>query len=102
MRDAADIFRLEADQLAELDRMGEKSAAKLVKALEKSKETTFARFLFALGIRDVGEATADALARHFRTLKTLRSSAVSEIEEVPDVGPITAAHVHAFHVGSAE
>ena len=96
VRDAADIFRLKADQLAELDRMGEKSAAKLVKALEKCKETTFARFLFALGIRDVGEATADALARHFRTLKTLRSSAVSEIEEVQDVGPITAAHVHAF------
>ena len=96
VRDAADIFRLKADQLAELDRMGEKSAAKLVKSLEKSKETTFARFLFALGIRDVGEATADALARHFQTLKSLRSSAVGEIEEVQDVGPITAAHVHAF------
>ena len=96
VRDAADIFRLNANQLAELDRMGKKSAEKLVKSLEKSKETTFARFLFALGIRDVGEATADALARHFRTLKSLRSSSVGEIEEVPDVGPITAAHVHAF------
>ena len=96
VKDAADVFRLDAKQLAELDRMGEKSAENLVKSLEKSKETTFARFLFALGIRDVGEATADALARHFRTLKSLRSSAVGEIEEVPDVGPITAAHVHAF------
>ena len=96
VKDAADVFRLNANQLAELDRMGEKSAENLVKSLEKSKETTFARFLFALGIRDVGEATADALARHFRTLKSLKSSAVGEIEEVPDVGPITAAHVHAF------
>ena len=96
VKDAADMFRLNAKQLAELDRMGEKSAENLVKSLEKSKETTFARFLFALGIRDVGEATADALARHFRTLKSLKSSAVGEIEEVPDVGPITAAHVHAF------
>ena len=96
VKDAADVFRLNANQLAELDRMGEKSAENLVKSLEKSKETTFARFLFALGIRDVGEATADALARHFRTLKSLKSSAVGEIEEVPDIGPITAAHVHAF------
>jgi DNA ligase (NAD+) len=76
--------------------MGEKSAAKIVDALEGSKQTTLARFLFALGIRDVGEATADALARHFRTLDALRSSTAAEIEEVPDVGPITAAHVHAF------
>ena len=96
VKDAADIFRLDAKQLAELDRMGDKSAEKLVRSLEKSKETTFARFLFALGIRDVGEATADALASHFRTLKSLRSSAVGDIEEVPDIGPITAAHVHAF------
>jgi DNA ligase (NAD+) len=54
------------------------------------------RFLFALGIRDVGESTADALARHFLTLDRLREASVEEIEEVPDIGPITAAHVHAF------
>jgi DNA ligase (NAD+) len=96
VKNAAALFRLEVAQLAELDRMGEKSAAKLAQALERSKDTTLPRFLFALGIRDVGEATADALARHFRTLKSLRSATAAEIEEVPDIGPITAAHVHAF------
>ena len=96
VRDAAGLYRLGAEELAELDRMGEKSAANLAEELEKSKSTTLARFLFALGIRDVGESTADALARHFRSLDRLRKAAVHEIEEVPDVGPITAAHVHAY------
>jgi DNA ligase (NAD+) len=96
VNDAAGIYRLEAARLADLDRMGEKSAAKITEALEKSKSTTLARFLFALGIRDVGESTADALARHFRKLDKLREAAVTEIEEVPDIGPITAAHVRAF------
>ncbi|MEX0734287.1 MAG: NAD-dependent DNA ligase LigA [Steroidobacteraceae bacterium] len=95
-KDAADLYRLDAPQLSDLDRMGDKSATKLAESLERSKETTFARFLYALGIRDVGEATAEALARHFRTLDALRNSIVAEIEEVPDIGPITAAHVHAF------
>jgi len=95
-KNAANLYRLTASQFAELDRMGDKSAEKLVKSLERSNETTFGRFLFALGIRDVGEATADSLARHFRTLEALRSSSVAEIEEVPDVGPVTSAHVHAF------
>jgi DNA ligase (NAD+) len=94
--DAAGLFRLEPAQLAELDRMGEKSAAKLAQALHRSKETTLGRFLFALGIRDVGEATAEALASHFRSLDALRESTAEQIEEVPDVGPVTAAHVHAF------
>jgi len=96
VRDAADLYRLRVDALAELDRMGERSAAKLAKALERSRDTSLPRFLFALGIRDVGEATADALARHFRTFGRLRESSVTEIEDVPDVGPITAGHVHAF------
>jgi DNA ligase (NAD+) len=96
VKDAADFYRLRVETLAELDRMGDKSAAKLAQALERSKATTLPRFLFALGIRDVGEATADALARHFRTLEALRASSATEIEQVPDVGPVTAAHVHAF------
>ncbi len=96
VKDAADLYRLRVEVLAELDRMGEKSAAKLAKALDRSRETSFPRFLFALGIRDVGEATAEALARHFRTIDHLRESDVAGIEEVPDVGPITAGHVHAF------
>ena len=96
VKDAAGLFRLGAQRLAELDRMGEKSAANLAEALEKSKTTTLARFLFALGIRDVGESTADSLARHFRVLDKLREASVEEIEEVPDIGPVTAAHVHTF------
>lgn len=96
VKDAADVYRIGASQLAELDRMGEKSAGKLIGALERSKSTTLSRFLFALGIRDVGEATAESLARHFRTLGALRAATTAEIEEVPDIGPITAAHVHAF------
>ncbi len=96
VKNAADLFRLEVSQLADLDRMGEKSAAKLAVALDRSRSTTFSRFLFALGVRDVGEATADSLARHFRTLRALREATVAEMEEVPDIGPITAAHVHAF------
>jgi len=96
VKDASDVYRIGASKLAELDRMGEKSAGKLIGALERSKSTTFSRFLFALGIRDVGEATAESLARHFRTLGALRAATTAEIEEVSDIGPITAAHVHAF------
>jgi DNA ligase (NAD+) len=96
VRNPGDLFRLTAGQLANLDRMGERSAANLVESFEHSKQTTFARFLHALGIRDVGEATAEALARHFGTLDSLRGSSMEEIEEVPDIGPITARHVHAF------
>ncbi|HEU0225931.1 MAG TPA: NAD-dependent DNA ligase LigA [Steroidobacteraceae bacterium] len=96
VKDAADLYRLTAKVLAGLERMGEKSAANVVEALERSKETTLARFLFALGIRDVGESTAEALARHFRTLEALRAATAAEIEQVPDIGPVTAGHVHAF------
>ncbi len=100
VRNPADLYKLGAKDLADLDRMGERSAANLLESLERSKQTTFARFLHALGIRDVGEATAEALAQHFHTLDSLRRSSVEEIEEVPDIGPITAAHVHAFLAAS--
>jgi DNA ligase (NAD+) len=96
VRNPGDLFKLTVEQLANLDRMGERSAENLVESLEHSKQTTFARFLHALGIRDVGEATAEALARHFRTLGALRDSSAEAIEEVPDIGPVTAGHVHAF------
>jgi DNA ligase (NAD+) len=92
----ADLYSLTADELAGLERMGPKSAANLVEALERSKQTTLPRFLFALGIRDVGEATALALATHFGRLEALESASVDEIEEVRDVGPVVASHVHAF------
>jgi len=96
VRNPADLYKLSAQQLAGLDRMGERSAANVVEALKRSQQTTFARFLYAMGIRDVGEATAVALARQFRALDALRRSSVGQIEEVPDIGPITAAHVRAF------
>src|SRR5690606_35813181 len=90
------LYRLSAAQFAQLDRMGEKSAANLVAALERSKSTTLARFLYALGIPDVGEATAAGLAAYFGSLEALCEASEESIQEVPDVGPIVAAHVHHF------
>ena len=97
----ADFYTLTAPELAQLDRMGEKSAANLVAAIAKSKHTTLPRFLYALGIRDVGEATALNLARHFGSLEALMRSDEHAIQQVPDVGPIVAAHIAAFF-GSEE
>src|SRR5690606_30831339 len=87
---------LTASHFPTMDRMGEKSAQNLVKALEHSKDTTLARFLYALGIRDVGEATAAALAHYFGTLPALQAADEAAIQQVPDVGPVVAAHVHTF------
>jgi DNA ligase (NAD+) len=92
----ADLYSLTADELAGLERMGPKSAENVIEALERSKHTTLARFLFALGIRDVGEATALALASHFGRLEALESATLEEIQEVRDVGPVVAAHVRDF------
>lgn len=92
----ADLYGLEHAQLAALDRMGEKSAANLVEAIERSKQTTLARFLFALGIREVGEATAQQLAGHFRCLDAVRTASEAELQEVEDVGPIVAGHISHF------
>ncbi len=96
VRTPADLYALTLGQLAELDRMGEKSASKLLAALERSKKTTLPRFLYALGIRDVGEATARALAVHFRDLDPLLAASASEIERVLDVGPVIARSVQRF------
>ena len=93
---AADLYKLTLEELAGLERMAEKSAANLVEALEASKETTLPRFLYALGIRDVGEATAMALATHFGSLEKLMEAAIDEVQQVPDVGPVVAEHVHNF------
>ena len=76
--------------------MGPKSAANLVAALEQSKQTTLPRFLYALGIRDVGEATALALAGHFGDLDALQDASLEEIQQVRDVGPVVAGHVREF------
>lgn len=96
VRNPADLYELTVEQLAGLDRMGEKSAENLAKALERSKKTTLPRFLYALGIRDVGEATAVALADYFGSLQALQDAGEEQIQEVPDVGPVVAAHVHNF------
>jgi len=101
VKSPADLYALTAEQLTELERMGEKSAEKLVEAIAKSKDTTLPRFLFALGVRDVGEATALALAQHFGKLEKLLDASADEIEQVQDVGPVVAAHVAAF-VASAQ
>ncbi|WP_417642069.1 NAD-dependent DNA ligase LigA [Enterobacter kobei] len=92
----ADLFRLTAGKLTGLDRMGPKSAQNIVNALEKSKETTFARFLYALGIREVGEATAAGLAEYFGTLEALIAASIDELQKVPDVGIVVATHVRHF------
>ncbi len=96
VREPADLFRLSEDTLAGLERMGEKSAAKLVAALERSRSTTLTRLVYALGIREVGSATAQNLARHFGSLDALMDASVEELEAVADVGPIVAGHVHGY------
>jgi DNA ligase (NAD+) len=96
VRSPADLYSLSAAQLTELERMGAKSAANLIAAIEKSKRTTLPRFLYALGIRDVGEATALALARYFGSLERLMQANEHEIQQVPDVGPVVAAQVATF------
>ena len=92
----ADLYSLTAEQLADLERMGEKSAGKLIAALERSKITTLARFLYALGIRGVGETTAQTLASHFRTLDALRSADDDSLQATPDIGPVVAKSITTF------
>jgi DNA ligase (NAD+) len=95
-RTPADLFSLQAAQLATLERMGEKSAQKLQAAIDAAKHTTLPRFLYALGIRDVGEATALALAQYFPDIRVLRDASEEEIQRVPDVGPVVARQVAGY------
>ncbi|KAB2922822.1 MAG: NAD-dependent DNA ligase LigA, partial [Candidatus Contendobacter sp.] len=96
VRNPADLYGLDAATLAELERMGSRSAAKRVEALERSKHTTLARFLYALGIREVGEATALTLAGHFGALDALMAADEEQLRQAPDVGPVVAAAIRAF------
>ena len=96
VRDPADLHRLTGEDIAALPRMAEKSAANLLAALKASKSTTFARFIYALGIREVGESTARALANHFGGLKALGEATEEALAEVADVGPVVAARVRQF------
>lgn len=92
----ADLYRLTTEQLAELERMGEKSARNLVEAIAGSRKTTLPRFLYALGIRDVGESTALALAEYFGDIDAIEHADVALVQQVPDVGPIVASRVVEF------
>lgn len=96
VKNAADIYRLQADQLLDMERMGEKSAVKLVAAIARSRNTSLGRFLFALGIPEVGEATAATLAGHFGQLESLSEASEEELQGVADIGPATAAAVRTF------
>lgn len=96
VRSPADLYALTLEQLSDLERMAEKSAQNLLDELEKSKQTQFGRFLFALGIREVGEVTANELAQHFVTITALQSSDVETLEAVENIGPIVARRIHDF------
>ena len=96
VKNPADLFRLTAGKLTGLDRMGPKSAQNVVNALEKAKETTLARFLYALGIREVGEATAANLAAHYGSVEALKAADIDSLKAVPDVGDVVAKHVVNF------
>ena len=96
VNNVADLYNLSVEQLAKLERMGTKSAENLARALEESRNTTLHRFLYALGIREVGEATARELANYFGSLTAIQQASISELEAVPDIGPVVAQHIHAF------
>ena len=92
----ADLFKLDLTTLTRLERMGSKSAENALNSLEKAKSTTLARFIFALGIREVGEATALNLANHFKTLDALKAADLEQLQQVPDVGEVVANRIFVF------
>jgi len=96
VHEPSELYQLDATRLIELARMGEKSVAKLLAAIERSKQTTLPRLLYALGIPGIGETTARALADHFGTLEAIQHADLEHILEVPDVGPTIGASVHSF------
>lgn len=96
VQNPADLFRLTREALLGLERMGEKSASKLLEAIDQARLTSLPRFLFALGIREVGEATALGLAQHFRTLEAISDASVEQLLQVDDVGEVVAKHVYYF------
>ena len=91
-----DLYHLQLDDITSLERMGEKSAKNLLAALEKSKTTTLNRFIYALGVREVGEATALALAQHYGSLEQLLAASEDDLQNVADVGPVVAKHARQF------
>ena len=96
VQNPSDLFSLTQEQLADLDRLADKSAANLIASIERSKSTTLPRFLYALGIREVGEATAGSLAIYFGSLDHLERATIEQLQEAPDVGPVVAANIRDF------
>lgn len=92
----ADLYRLRPEHLVALERVGEKSAQNVLAEIERSKTPELGRLLYALGIREVGEVTAQALAQHFGSVEALAAATVEELTDVPDIGPVVASRVHAF------
>ena len=92
----ADLYELSADKIADLERMGDKSAQNLIDSIAASKHTTLAKFLFALGIREVGEATGQTLARNFGSLEAIVDADIDTLQEVDDIGPVVAYHIRDF------
>ena len=96
VNDISDLFLLEQKQLSELDRMGDKSAGNIVKALKDCRSTTLAKFIYSLGIPEVGESTARALEIHFRSFSLIQKSSIDELEKISDIGPVVAKNIHSF------
>jgi len=92
----ADLYRLRANDLALLERIAEKSATKLIHAIEASKEASLTKFIFALGIREVGESTASLLAKSFQSIENIISANIKVLEELPDIGPVMAKNIYTF------
>jgi DNA ligase (NAD+) len=96
VRTPADLYQLDAAALAGLERMAEKSAANVVAAVDRSRKTSLARFIYALGIRNVGESTARDLARSFGEIRGLMNAGIEDLQHVPDVGPVVASSIAEF------
>ncbi|KTD08884.1 DNA ligase [Legionella hackeliae] len=96
VKDISDLYNLDFETLANLPRMGKKSTENLLSSIEKSKETTFSRFLYALGIREVGEVSARVLAAEFPDIVSLKTASVEQLMELKDIGPVCAYHVVHF------
>ena len=96
INDFSDIYKLKKEQLIQLERFAEKSAENLIKAIESSKNTTLGKFIYAIGIRNVGESTAFDLAEYFKSLEKIKAASLAELEAVPDVGPTVAKSINGY------
>lgn len=96
IKNVSDLYHLTPEQLADLEHLGEKSARKLCDAIRASKKTSLSRFLYGLGIRDVGITTALNLTQHFQELKSIMQADEESLQAIPDIGPVVAAHIKKF------